>query len=409
MAEFYYEALEKGGKQVRGAINAPSQEVITEKLRGLGYYPLLIVEQKTSIREFDLFNLPVVRTVIHRATFNDLVVFTRQLSTLLDAGLPLLRALYILREQSESTVLKEKIALISTSIEGGSSLSDALSKHPKIFDNLYVNMVRAGEIDGVMEVVLNKIALFLEKRRALVGKVRSALIYPAVVSGMAVLIVGFILWKVLPRFAVIFEELGAELPWLTQQLINASDILIHETWKLFAVVGLVILAYREINKTKIGKLTLDRLKLKIPVLGRILQKAAIARFASTFSTLLSAGVPILQSLDIVRDTTGNAQMALAMDKMYHSVKEGNSINEPMRCYPVFPPLVVNMIAIGEETGEIDQLLNKVAEAYEQDVENSVNALTSILEPIMIITLGIIIGVMVVALYLPMISMPTLIK
>ncbi len=409
MPEFYYEALERGGKQVKGTIEAANEDVIIDKLRGMGYYPLKVVQQKSTAGDVDIFALPGIRNVMHRVKFKHVMVFTRQLATLIDAGLPILRALYILTEQVESVIFKEKISQIAKSIEGGSSLSEAMSKHPKVFDNLYVNMVRAGEIGGVLEAVLNKIAHFLEKRQALIGKVKSAMMYPVVVMSLAIIIVVFILWKIMPKFVDIFEQLGAELPWLTQQLVNASHVLLNETWKIIVAVIIIVLCYRQINSTQKGKLFFDRTKMKIPVLGDLIKKVAIARFAGTLATLVTSGVPILQSLDIVRDTSGNEVIALAMDKVYNSVKEGDSIHEPLsECY-VFPPLVVHMVAVGEETGAIDQMLNKVAEAYEQEVDNTVDALTSILEPILIVFLGVIVGTIVVALYLPLFSIPKVVK
>jgi type IV pilus assembly protein PilC len=409
MPEFYYEALERGGKQVKGTIEAANEDIIIEKLRGMGYYPLKVVQQKSGGSDMDIFSLPGVKNVMHRVKFKHVMVFTRQLATLIDAGLPILRSLYILTEQVESIIFKEKILAIAKSIEGGSSLSEAMSKHPKVFDNLYVNMVRAGEIGGVLEAVLNKIAHFLEKRQALIGKVKSAMMYPVVVMGLAVIIVVFILWKIMPKFVDIFEQLGAELPALTQFLVDASYIMLNETWKIVVAVVIVVLIYRQINSTKKGKLFFDKTKMRIPVLGDLIKKVAIARFAGTLATLVTSGVPILQSLDIVRDTSGNEVIALAMDKVYNSVKEGDSIHEPLSECPVFPPLVVHMVAVGEETGAIDQMLNKVAEAYEQEVDNTVDALTSILEPILIVFLGIIVGTIVVALYLPLFSIPKVVK
>lgn len=409
MAEFFYEALDKGGKQVRGIIDAANEDLIIEKLRNMGYYPLKVVQHKTKATDLDLFALPGVRNIMHRVKQKHVVTFTRQLATLIDAGLPILRSLFILTEQVESVVFKEKIQAISKDIEGGSSLSEALAKHPKIFDNLYVNMVRAGEIGGVLEAVLNKIAYFLEKRQALKGKVKSAMMYPVVVSGLAVIIVTFILWKIMPKFVDIFEQLGAELPGLTLALVKASNILREKT--LFVVIGAIAIyiVIKKINGTREGKHFFDRVQLRLPVLGELVRKVCIARWAGTLATLVTSGVPILQALDIVRDTSGNEVVARAMDKVYQSVKDGDSIHEPLAECPVFPPLVVHMVAVGEETGAIDAMLNKVAEAYEREVDDTVNALTSILEPILIVFLGVIVGTIVVALYLPLFSIPKVVK
>ncbi|MBN1515773.1 type II secretion system F family protein [Candidatus Sumerlaeota bacterium] len=408
MAKFNYEALDTGGRTVRGQIDAGSEDMIIEKLRGMGYYPLKVVREKKKVGDVDLLALPGLRNIFHRVKIKHLTVFTRQLATLIDAGLPIMRSLHILEEQVESVVFKEKIGLMAKSIEEGSTLSDAMSKHRKVFDNLFVNMIRAGEIGGVLEVVLNKLADYLEKRQALVSKVRSALMYPMVVLVLATIIVGVILIMIIPKFDDIFSGLGAELPWMTQQLVTASNILQHQFPLVIAGLIILYIIYRQINKTREGKYVFDRVKLKLPVFGSLILKASIARFASTLSTLITAGVPILQAIDIVRDTSGNEVVARAMEKIHSSVKEGESIHEPMREVTVFPPLVVHMVAVGEETGAIDHMLQKVAEAYQRDVDDTVDALTSIMEPLLMVFLGVIIGAIVIALYLPLFTLPSLI-
>lgn len=405
MPEFMYEALDKGGKQVKGLIEAANEDVIIEKLRGMGYYPTKVTPHKKAAGGGDISALPGVRILFHRIKTKHIMTFTRQLATLIGAGLPIIRSLSILLEQVESAIFREKIHDIIASIEGGSSLSEGIARHPKVFDNLYVNMVRAGEIGGVLETVLEKIAEFLEKSQALKGKIKSAMMYPLVVSLLAIGIVSFILITIIPKFEDIFKQLGAELPWLTQMLINASNILIYRTPWVILALGLVYMVYKKINDTKEGKLFFDKLKLKIIVFGPLLRKISICRFAGTLATLIKSGVPILQALDIVRDTSGNEVIARAMDTVYNSVKEGDTIHEPLSKCPVFPPLVVHMVAVGEETGAIDLMLIKVAEAYEREVDDTVNALTSILEPVLIVFLGGIVGVIVVALYLPLFSIP----
>ena len=408
MPEYTYEALDKGGKQVRGVIDASSEEVIVEKLRNMGYYPLNVVINKSKAGQVDILALPGLRVIFHRVKLKHVMTFTRQLATLIDAGLPILRSLHILQEQVESAIFKEKIRQISKDIESGGTLSEALAKHPKVFDGLYVNMVRAGEMGGVLEAVLNKIAEFLEKRQAIIGKVRSAMMYPLVVMTLAIAIVSFILLVIIPKFKDIFDQLGADLPFLTQVLIDLSYLLAHQTiWVILALV-VVWQIFKKINSTKEGKYFFDRIKLKLPVFGDLFRKTAIVRFASTLSTLITSGVPILQALDIVRETSGNEVVTRAMDTVYASVKDGETIHEPLSKCKVFPPLVVHMVAVGEETGAIDQMLTKVAEAYEREVDDTVNALTSILEPVLIVFLGAIVGVIVVALYLPLFSLPNII-
>jgi type IV pilus assembly protein PilC len=269
-------------------------------------------------------------------------------------------------------------------------------------------MVRAGELGGVLEAVLNKIAQFLEKRAALVSKVRSALMYPIAVMSLAAIIVCFILVVIIPKFEQIFSQLGAELPLPTQILINMSYALVHDLHLIILGIVAVVSIYARINKTRDGKYVFDRIKMKIPIFGELLRKVAITRFAGTLSTLIRAGVPILQSLDIVRDTSGNEVVARAMDTVYESVKDGESIHEPLRESQVFPPLVVHMVAVGEETGAIDQMLDKVAEAYEREVDDTVEGLTSILEPMLIVVLGVIVGGIVICLYLPLFNIPKIV-
>lgn len=408
MAEYSYKALDKGGKEVKGAIEASSEEVIIERLRNMGYYPLEVVINKKSAAQVDILALPGLRAIFHRVKTKHVMTFTRQFATLIDAGLPILRSLAILQEQVESSVFKEKIGRIAKDIESGSTLSDALSKHPKVFDELYVNMVRAGEIGGVLEAVLNKIAEFLEKRQAIIGKIRSAMMYPIVVVFLAAVIVGFILVFIVPKFKDIYDQLGAELPMPTQMLVEAGNILANQTH--WVIVGLIILymIYRKINGTKEGKFRLDTIKLKLPVFGQLLRKSAIVRFAGTLATLITSGVPILQALDICRETSGNEVVTRALNDVYDSVKDGETIHEPLSKCKVFPPLVVHMVAVGEETGAIDQMLNKVAEAYEREVDDTVNALTSILEPVLIVFLGVIVGAIVIALYLPLFNIPKIV-
>ena len=405
MPSFLYEALDKGGKQVKGIIDASSEEVIIEKLRGMGFYPTKVVQHKVSAGDVDILALPILRNIFHRITTKHVMTFTRQLATLIDAGLPILRGLSILTEQVESVVFRDKIHRMMKDIEAGASLSEALSKHPRVFDKLFVNMVRAGEIGGVLEKVLNKIADFLEKRQALKGKVKSAMTYPVVVMALAFGIVTFILVKIIPKFTEIFQQLGAEMPWLTQQLIDASDIMINKTHYVIIAGFAIYFSFKFTYRTAQGKYAIDAISLKLPVLGELMKKVAIARFAGTLATLIESGVPILQAIDIVRETSGNEVVTRAMDKVYLSVKDGETIHEPLSKCKVFPPLVVHMVAVGEETGAIDQMLIKVSEAYEREVDDTVDALTSILEPVLMVFLGVVVGTIVVALYLPLFDLP----
>ncbi len=410
MPEYNYLAMDRGGKQIKGVIEAPSEEAIIEKLRGMGYYPMDVALNKKGAGDLDLMQMPGIRNIIGRVKQKDIMAFTRQLATLIDAGLPILRSLHILEDQTESPVFKIKIRQIAEDIESGSSLAEALDRHPKQFDNLYVSMVRAGELGGVLEAVLNKVAQFLEKRAYMKSKIKSAMMYPVVVMVVATVIVGVILIFILPKFQDMFAQLGAEsLPGPTQFLVDVSWALTEQLPMVILGGVLIVAVYMRVNKTREGKHIIDKMKLKIPVFGMLLRKSSIVRFAETLATLIHAGVPILQSLDIVRDTSGNEVVARAMDDVYDSVKDGETIHEPLSEAKVFPPLVIHMVAVGEETGAIDSMLNKVAEAYTREVDDTVEGLTALLEPLMVVFLGITVGGIVICLYLPLFEIGNHIK
>ncbi len=411
MAKFNYEALDKGGKPVKGSIEADTEDMILERLRGMGYFPTKITKSKEAVGQIDLGTLPGFRWLFGRIKLRHISTFTRQLATLIEAGLPLLRSLTILEEQTEAGNLKRIIKELAVGIESGGNLSEGMSHYPKVFSKLYVNMVKAGEIGGVLEAVLEKIAVFLEKQRELRSKVKSAMMYPTMVICVSGLIVTFILVFIIPRFKAIYSELHANLPAPTQILIDISNVLIDPIKASTALVCLILLivGFRYLNKTSQGKFYIDSVKLKLPVFGQLVNKMAIARFASTLATLITSGVPILQALEIVRETSGNEVVARAMVQVHDSIREGESIHEPLAKFPVFPPLVVHMIAVGEETGALDAMLNKVAEAYEREVDDTVKGLTSLIEPLLIVFLGIIIGFIVIALYLPLFNIVNVIK
>lgn len=410
MPEFLYTALDPRGKEIKGNLEAGNEDAVIERLRELGYYPLNVKPHKQKAGDVDLLALPGLRQVFHRPKLKHVTAFTRQLATLIDAGLPVIRSLQILTEQTESVIFKEKIQQMAVEIEGGSTMSEAFAKHPKQFDKLYVNMVRAGEIGGVLEIVLNRVAIYLEKSAAIKSKIKSAMMYPVVVLFMAIMIVGFIMIKIVPKFIAIFEEMGAQLPGPTLVLVACSEFIINKWYlALLYVVGFYLIVKTLYNKVYFCRYWMDHYKLKIPVFGLLFKKAAIARFASTLGTLVTAGVPILQALDIVRDSSGNEVIAKAMAQVYQNVKDGETIHEPLSQCWVFPPLVYHMVAVGEETGAIDQMLNKVAEAYEREVDDMVEGLTSLLEPILIVGLGILVGAVVIALYLPLFDLPNQIK
>ena len=415
MATFTYKALDRNGKEIRGRIEANNEGLVVEKLRGMGYYPTEVRKAKgQGAGSVALEDLPIIKPIFRLITrgkvkHKNLTAFTRQLATLIGAGLPLRRSLEILQEQTESTNLKNALDSCIEDIESGSTFSEALSKHPSVFNKLYVNMIKAGEVSGALEQVLDRLAIFAEKQAALRSKVRSALIYPVVVVVLSTVIVTIILIYVVPRFQDIYEGLGGELPGLTMILVTMSALVLNRAPYVLGSFVLLFILFWRINKTQKGKHLFDIIKLKLPVFGTIIQKASIARFARTFGTLLDTGVPILQSLIIVKDTSGNEVVSKAMVEIHASIREGETISEPMRNHAVFPPLVVHMIAVGEETGAIDAMLMKVADAYEREVEDAVDALTALIEPLLIVFLGFIIGFIVIALYLPIFKIGDVIK
>ncbi|HNT34771.1 MAG TPA: type II secretion system F family protein, partial [bacterium] len=344
-----------------------------------------------------------------KASRKALTAMTRQLTTLIGAGLPLRRSLSILEEQCEDSNLRDALGGIGEDIEAGSNFSEALAKYPRIFNKLFINMVKAGELSGALEEVLDRLSIFAEKAAGVRAKVRSAMMYPAFVVLFSAILVSLILIFIVPKFEAIYTGFGAKLPAMTQLLVVASGILMHHAPAvILGFVAFMILLWR-VNKTEKGKYCTDYLLLKLPIFGAIIQKGCIAKFSRTFATLLQTGVPILQSLVVVKDTAGNEVVARAMIRVHASIREGDTISEPLRECWVFPPLVIHMIAIGEETGAIDTLLAKVAEAYEREVDAAVDGLTALIEPLIIIILGVIIGFIVIALYMPIFKLVEAVK
>jgi len=334
----------------------------------------------------------------------DISIFTRQFSVMIDAGLPLVQCLDILGQQQENKAFQKVILQVRQDVEAGSSLAEAMRKHPQAFDDLYVNMVAAGEAGGILDTILQRLATYIEKIVKLKSQVRSALVYPVAVITIAVIVVYIILWKVIPVFATLFEGLGAQLPFLTQVVVTLSNFIGRFWWLIFLLVIGSIIAVRQYYKTENGRYNIDKLLLRLPVLGLLLRKIAVARFCRTLGTLLSSGVAILESLDITARTSGNAVLEEAILKVRKEVEEGKTIAEPLARSEQFPPMVCQMIGVGEQTGAMDTMLSKIADFYEDEVDAAVDALMSLIEPIMISFLGVVIGLIVVAMYLPMFSL-----
>jgi type IV pilus assembly protein PilC len=401
---YAYRVRDREGKMAAGSMEAESEEAVVSRLRQLGYAPISIEAEKGAG-----FKAEVRLPGSGRVKLKDLAVFSRQFATMINSGLSLLRALTILGEQTSNRRLGEVIVQVRAEVEKGSSLSAALAKHPKVFNRLYVSMVRAGEIGGFLDQVLVEVAETFEKEVTLRGKIRSAMTYPVVVFAMVLLIVSAMLVFIVPTFAGLYESLGGTLPLPTRMLISASNGM--RRFFLLIVLGLVGLAfaYKRWRATPAGRYRLDQFKLKVKVFGPLFHKSAISRFSRTLATLIRTGVPILQALEIVAETVNNGVISRAVRDVQDSVREGESLATPLSKHPVFPAMVVQMMAVGEETGALDIMLSKVADFYDQEVEAAVASLTSMIEPILIAVMGAAVGGMVIALYLPLFNIINLVQ
>lgn len=406
MAEtFTYKVRDRQGKLVEGQLDADNAQLVVSKLRSMGYVPIEIqaAGKQTLSRDLKIPGLS------DRIKLKDVAVFSRQFATMINAGLSLLRSLYILAEQTESKPLAEVANQVRMDVERGSSLSAALARHPKAFNRLYVAMVRAGEIGGVLDSVLLRLADTIEKQVELRRKVKSAMTYPAVVAVLVLVILTAMLLFIIPMFEDLYKELGGSLPLPTQVLINISAFA-RKIWYLIFVAEIAaVFFFRKWINSEEGRKRWDAIKLKVPVFGGLVRKTALARFSRTLSALVRSGVPILESLDIVAETSGNHVVAEATRDTQAAVKRGEPLARKLEDHPVFPPMVVQMMAVGEETGALDEMLDKIADFYDQEVEATVDALTSLIEPLLIVVMGVCVGGMVIALYMPMFNIIKLIK
>ncbi|MCO5051096.1 MAG: type II secretion system F family protein [Verrucomicrobiae bacterium] len=422
MPKFSYVAMDQKGKEQKGVIEVASQNEAIGRVKEMGLFPTKIVEvtatkekkgtpkkgaAKGSGKKKGAGSINIKIPGLGGGVKSKvLTTFTRQLATLVDAGLPLLRGMRVLEKQERNSTLKNAIGELALSVEGGSTFSEALAQHPKIFNRLYVNMVKAGELGGVLEVVLNRLAEFQEKAQKIKGKVIAAMFYPVAVLVVAVAILGVLIVVVIPKFKEVFAGLGEgrPLPAFTQLVLNISDMVRHNMIITAIVVVSAVVIFLLVIKTKIGRHFWDKFKLKMPVLGPVVSKVAISRFTRTLGTLVSSGVPILQALTIVRDTSGNVIVANAVMAVHESVKEGETITAPLEASGVFPPMVISMVDVGEQTGALPEMMMKIADNYDDEVDNAVAAMTSLLEPIMIIFLAVIVGSIVIAMFLPLIDL-----
>jgi type IV pilus assembly protein PilC len=419
MPRYTYVALDSRGQESTGSVDASSTKEAIGQLRQAGYFPTSVseagkaatdgkvarravrpprTEQSPRSKNLVLFQRKSVKP-------KTLMIFTRQLATLIDAGLPLLRGLNVLAKQERDSVLKSAINQVADSVQGGSTFSEGLAQHPRLFNDLYVNMVRAGEVGGVLELVLTRLAEFQEKAQKVKNKVVAAMVYPIIVLLLALGIMIFLLIFIVPRFETIFHDMLGDkpLPAITLFVIGVSDFM-QAHWAVLLGVIIALLASCKIAaRTRAGRAVLDRTKLRAPLFGDLIRKTSISRFSRTLGTLVTSGVPILQALNITRETAGNMVIARAISQVHDSVKEGESITLPLETSGAFPPMVISMIDVGEETGQLPEMLLKIAEVYDDEVDNSVAALTSLLEPIMIVLLALIVGTIVIALFMPLVS------
>ncbi len=398
MPKFVARVRDSQGKARTEKIVAESIGQARTTLKQQGF----VIQELKQAQGFGSFDLNKLQTAMTEVSIKDKAVFSRQFAALTNAGVAIVRSLGVLSEQCSNPKLKQSLIEISADVQNGMNLSDSMRKHPQCFDGLYVSMVQAGEVGGVLDDVMNRLAKLLEDVARLQNQIKSALSYPMVVGFLATAIFLGMTIFLIPIFAGIFKDIGTELPPLTQFLMDCSEIL--RSWRIGVIFGSVFgmsIAYKQYYKTDIGRVTIDRLSLKMPLFGDLIQKSAVARFSRTFGALTRSGVPILTSLEIVRDTSGNQVIANAIDAARVEIQQGGMISIALQKEKVFPAMAIQMISIGEETGEIDGMLMKVADFYEDEVEQSVKALTSILEPIMIVVLGGMVGTILLAMYLPL--------
>ena len=393
MPVYIWEGKAAKGTIQKGETNAPSEKILRQLLKAQKINVSKIKQKPKDIFENVAFMQPGVKT-------KDLIVFTRQFSTMIDAGLPLIQGLDILANQEENKTFKKVLMQVKLDVEGGSSLAEALKKHPKVFDNLYVNLVAAGEMGGILDTILQRLAAYIEKNARLVSKVKGALIYPVTIMAIAVVVILIMLVFVIPVFAEMFTDFGGELPGLTQAVVNISDFLRNNWIVLTVIFAGLFYAFKKWKSTDRGEYLFDKYILKSIVIGDLLRKVAVAKFTRTLGTLITSGVPILDGMDVVAKTAGNRVVEEAINNTKQSISEGKTIAAPLEESGVFPPMVCQMVAVGESAGSLDSMLEKIADFYEEEVDTAVDAITALIEPVMMVFLGGTVGTMLIAMYLP---------
>ncbi|MDG2303685.1 MAG: type II secretion system F family protein [Candidatus Binatia bacterium] len=406
MAQFAYQGRTASGKTLRGNMEAPSREAVINRLRAQRIQPITN-KIKERGKGFDReITIPTFGSAVKS---KDVVIFTRQLTTMIDAGMPLVQILDILGTQTDNKVFGKQVLAVKEAVESGATLSDALRLFPKTFDELYTNMVQAGEIGGILDTILGRLSIYMEKMISLKRKIKGAMIYPATIISVAIVVTLILLVFVIPVFAELFGSFGQALPLPTQIVINISNFTVAYLHVLVAAVVITAIVIRQTYQTEKGRFMIDKFMLRLPILGEMLRKASIARFSRTLGTLVSSGVPILDALTITARTAGNKVVEKAGFMVRESISQGRTMAEPLTQSGVFPPMVCQMIGAGEMTGAIDQMLQKIADFYEEEVDNAVNNLTALMEPLVIVILGTIIGGLVIAMYLPIFQLGSLLS
>jgi len=400
---FAWTAKSRDGKVQKGETVAKTKEEVTALLRRQG---LTVTSIKAKGKGLDMeLKIPGLG---QKVTDKDIVVFTRQFATMIDAGLPLVQCLEILEDQTENKMLAEAIGKIRQDVEAGSTYADALSKHPKIFNDLYVNLVAAGEVGGILDTILQRLNNYIEKNMKLKKQIKSAMVYPTVVLTVAIGVIAVLMVFVIPMFSKMFTDMGGELPTLTQYVINLSNFMAHNILYIIAAIVIIIVAFKKFYGSKKGRLIVDRLLLKAPIFGPLITKVSVSKFTRTLGTLMGAGVPIMDGLEIVAKTAGNKIVENAVNDTRTSISEGKTLSDPLGASGVFPPMVTQMISVGESTGALDAMLSKIADFYDDEVDAAVEAMTAALEPALMVFLGISVGTIIIAMYLPIFKMASIV-
>lgn len=397
MPIYLWEGKNRKNETQKGEMEAPTEEAVRSNLHRLRLTPVKIKKKPKDLFENVTFLQPVVKE-------RDVIIFARQFSTMIDAGLPIIQCLNILHSQQDNKTFQKMLREIKESVESGTTLAESLKKYPKIFDNLFVNMIAAGEAGGILDTILKRLAGYMEKAARLKKQVKGAMIYPAITLAVAAIVVAILLIFVIPVFEKMFQDFGGQLPAPTQMVVNLSTFVKNKIFYILGGLILFIFAFKKYYNTEKGRIAVDKLSLKLPVFGILIRKVAVAKFTRTMGTMLSSGVAILEALDIVAKTAGNKIIEMAINNVRAGITEGRTMAEPLAESGVFPPMVCQMIAVGESTGALDAMLEKIADFYDEEVDQAVENLTSMIEPFMLVFLGVVVGGMVIAMYLPIFTM-----